>query len=520
VRAERPTRTDAVGTGLRLGLVRVAAPLAALLLAGCADPTIQYHRQFEYLRRTGEQALEERRFEDARGQLLEGAKLAKISAATDLEVINTLTSLTRASRELGRLEEAVGHANRAAQVLARYRLAHGGASSGVYREGAAYLLERGRLEIARGDFALAEEALAGFVLVRGPDGGDASESTEAQLLLGELMLANELHAEARALFRDGLDAARGFDRADPVLLGLAAFRVAESKLAVGRGAAAAALVDEARVDDATTPGLRPSENFLRGRIDVLRGDHGRASLRLEDGLTQLAAAEQGVRGASWEDVAAPERAIVLAGALFDPTAPEGLAALKDVVRRALAAAEQGSPLRRMQAGRRVVLTGRTIHAAGAWGPGIDMMETGRDAIDQAVAGRAHAARASADFEIVVAARAGDEEDREAPVLRMALLLRMAAVAHAEGQEAEEQKLFDRVLPLVLPGVYESLEQQLVESYAPIGRFEPSSAAARLAHAAARAPRYAVEAPQLQALAEKLGDEPVPASRRPASPSVD
>jgi hypothetical protein len=277
-------------------------------------------------------------------------------------------------------------------------------------------------------------------------------------------------------------------------------------------------------------------------------------------------------------VAAPERAIVLAGMLFDPTAPEGLAALKDVVRRALAAAGQGSPLRRMQAGRRVVLAGRTIHAAGAWGPGIDMMETGRDAIDEAVAGRAHAARVSADFEIVVAleakgrlaeawlrcvdllaasehlsprarivhaqrllvcgrvaAGAGDaasarrafghalmisEEDREAPALRMELLLRMAAVAHAEGREAEEQKLFDRVLPLVLPGVYESLEQQLVESYAPIGRFEPSSAAARLAHAAARAPSYAVEAPQLQALAEKLGDEPVPASRRLDSPSLD
>ncbi len=537
---------------------------ATLLGGGCADPTVQYHRQFEYLRRTGNEALAERDFELARKQLLEASKLVGIAAATDLERLDALTGLTRACRELGRLDEALEHANVAAQALARYRLERGGISGGVFRVGAPYLLERGRLDVARGDFDAADAWLADFVRVRGDDGGDSRESAEAQMLLGELRLARGILDQSPELFRASLDQARSFGQSDRTLLGLALFRVAESKLRAGRRASAAALVSEARPDGRVAPALLPSWLFLRGRIDAEQGAREPAAKRFEDGLARLTEEGHPVR----VDVAAPARAIVLAGMLYASKgrAAEGLAHIET----ALAVAERASPLHRMQAGRRAVEAGRAFLQAGAGREALQAMERGRAAIAASVSGRPHDALVTAQYEIVDAlaslglhartqsacswlvgateglserarsihprrllacgrasAQAGRvdaarqalgralilcEEDRSAPILKIELLLRMAALAHGEGREAEESKLFDRVLPFVLPGVYEALEQLLVEAYASHGRFQPSSAAARLGHAAARNYLYAVEAPQLQALAEKLGGSPGPASR--------
>ncbi len=557
--------------GTRRTSARGGVPSVALVcllvfawLVGCANPTVQYHRQFEYLRRVGGDAVDVRDFEAAREHLLEAAKLAKISAASDLEVIDALTLLTRSCRELGRLDEALAHANVASQVLARHRLGHGGSSSGVYRVGAAYLLERGRLEIERGDFTAAEAALADFVRVRGEDGGDARESTEAQILLGELRLALGQEATARALFRSSLDQARSFVQSDEILLGLALFRVAEAKLESDRAASAAALLAEARTDGVTAAPLRVGWMLIRGRIDVGQGNRERAAVRLGEGLALLEADDPEVR----RDVAAPARAIVLAGQLFDPEADAD--GLVDTVLRALASAETGSPLRRMQAGRRAVEVGQALFDAGQTDPGLRLMAAGRHVISAAVDGRAHDAAVAAQFQIAmalesrrrysaaskrcdwlvessdqlspdareahpdrllacgrVAVRAGNakaarhalgralmmsEEDEGAtPALRLQLLLRLAALAHSEARDAEEVKLFERVLPFVIPGVYDDLEQLLVDAYGPYGRFQPSSAAARLAHAAARTYAYAVEAPQLQTLAEKLGGEPSPAS---------
>jgi tetratricopeptide (TPR) repeat protein len=558
------------GATIAFSVVPIALVLAFVLalgslnLVGCADPTIQYHRQFDYLRRVGSEALEERDFGEARKHLLEGAKLAKIAAATDLEVIDTLTRLTRACRKLGNLDEALAHANVASQVLARHRLGHGGASSGVYRVGAAYLLERGRLEVARGDFVAAEEALADFVRVRGDDGGDPRESTEAQLMLGELRLALGLEVEARALFRSSLDQARSFVQRDPVILGLALFRVAESKLARDRTASAAALIAEARPDGVAEPPLRPGLLLIGGRIDVVQGNREQAQTRFEAALALLNSEDEDLS----QDVAAASRAVFLASRLFDPT--KQAEALVETVLRALESSEDGSPLQRMLAGRETIIVGRKVFDAGAWGPGLQLMAAGRHVMDDAVSSRPHDALVWAHFEIVAAlaargrfesaagrcgwlvsmsdelslraralqperllvcgrsaASAGDakrarhalgralmiaEEDKAPPILQMELLLRLAALAHSQARDAEEQKLFDRVLPFVLPGVYEDLERLLVDAYGPHGRFQPSSAAARLGHSAARTYAYAVEAPQLQNLAEKLGGDSGPASR--------
>jgi tetratricopeptide (TPR) repeat protein len=543
-----------------LGLV---SGVCAGNLLGCADPTVQYHRQFDYQRRVGGEALAEQRWEDARKHLTEGARLAQIAAATDLEVIEALTGLTQACRELGLLEEAVAHANVASQVLARHRLENGGMSSGVYRVGAAYLLERGRLEVARGDFTAAEAALAEFIRVRGEDGGDPRESTEAQLLLGELRLALGLETEARSLFRSSLDQARSFTQQDPVILGLALFRVADAKLEKGNVASAAALVAEARPEGVAEPELRPGLLLLHGRIDIEKGNRERAATRLEEALVMLASDD----AAMLRDVAAPARAVELAGRVFeDPSQQE---ALSDAVMRALETAERGSPLRRMQAGRESVALGRRVYERGDWTSGLRLMAVGRHVIDSAVDGRAHDALAHAHFEIVTVLEAHDrhaaaakrcewlvsssgdlsdraralhperlllcgraamaaedakrakpafgralmiaEQDEAAPVLRIELLLRLAALAHYQARDAEEDKLFERLLPFVLPGVYEDLERLIVDAYAPYGRFQPSSAAARLGHAAARTHAYSIEAPQLQALAEKLGSTPAPAS---------
>jgi tetratricopeptide (TPR) repeat protein len=530
---------------------------------GCADPTVAYHRQFEYLRRIGDEALAEDRLEDARTSMLEASKLAGISAATDLEFIDTLTKLTRACRELGLRGEALAHANRASRALARYRLEQGGASSGVYRVGAAYLLERGRLEIALGDFVAAEAALTDFVRIRGDGGGDERESTEAEALLGELRLARGLDQEARANFRTSLEQARGLGERDQALFGFALLRVAEAKLARKRAASAAALTAEARPEGVAVSAVRPGLLLMLGRIAASGNNKERAVARLEEGLELLASGDPVFQ----KEIAAPARAVALAAQLFDPATQAD--ALASAALRALDVAEGGSPLRRMQAGRSALAAGRVLFDAGSWGAGVQIMIDGRNAIANSVGDRPHDALVEADFEIAtafaqrnrlaeasrrcdglvelssrlsdraralqpqrllrcgrIAARASDtarareafgralmivDEDAGAPGVRIELLLRLAALAHQENRDAEEEKLFDRALAFVLPGVYDHLEKLLIAAYAPYGTTQPSSAAARLAHAAARTPGYSVEAPQLQALAKKLSEQPLPGS---------
>ena len=55
------------GTGHHRLAIRMVAGCCALLVvaaSGCANPTTAYHRQFEYLRRVGDEALAEGRVED------------------------------------------------------------------------------------------------------------------------------------------------------------------------------------------------------------------------------------------------------------------------------------------------------------------------------------------------------------------------------------------------------------------------------------------------------------------------
>lgn len=563
-------------TGARqpTGVARLALALASLWLlaagaGGCADPIVAYHRQFEYWSRVGGEALDEGDPEEARERLLEAKKVARPGQATDLERIETLTLLMRACRELGRLDEAVAEADRAAGILARHRPEDGGSSSGVYGVGAAYLLERGRLEIARGDFSAAEAALGEFLAIRGEDGGDELESARAQLLLAELRRARGLQDDASALFHDSLEQARDAGDRDPVLLGFALFRMADQELAGQAPDRAAELVEEARPDGSVGPALEPGLLLALGRIDAAQGSTERAALRLGDALDRMEADDPTLR----RDLAAPERALVLAEQLQPP--PVGAAQLRETALRVLAIAEQGSPLRRLQAGRRAVELGGRVAAAGDEGAALDglaIMAAGRQAIDGATGGRVHDAGVAADFAIArtlaehglaedaaapcerlslasdqlseraraehpqrllacgrMALQAGDPkaaratfgralmivEDREGPssALVMELLLRVAAIAHHEGREAEESKLFERVLARVPPGSYDQLEQLLVQAYGPYGRFQPSSAAARLGHAAARTLEFASEASPLQDLAERLGAVgSVPASR--------
>lgn len=561
-------------TGARksTGAARTARTLASLwllasLAGGCADPIVAYHRQFEYWSRMGAEALAEGRPEEAREHLLEASEVAGASHASDVERIEALTRLTRACRELGRLDEAFAEANRAARILARHRLEAGGGSAGVYRVGAAYLLERGRLEIERGDFVAAEAALADFLTVRGHDGGDERESALAQMLLAELRLARGLDDEARALFRSSLDRARELDDRDSALFGFALFRVAELKLDRERVDRAAALVEETRPEGAAVlPALQPGLLLMLGRIDVLRGNRERAALRLDEALALLESGD----GEPARDLGAPESALALAEQVHP--VPGGAPQLRERAARILALVETGSPLRRLQAGRRTVELGRRVAESGAAADGLALLTAGRRAIDGATGGRVHDAGVAADVVLAdtlaahgfwadaaapcarlamasdglserarevhpqrllacgrIALRGGDpkrartafgralmivdDEDGAPPVLEMELLLRLAALAHDAGREAEESKLFERLLPLVLPGVYERLEGLLVDAYGPYGRFQPSSAAARLGHAAARSHSHAVEAPQLQGLAERLGEVvAAPASR--------
>ena len=100
-----------------------------------------------------------------------------------------------------------------------------------------------------------------------------------------------------------------------------------------------------------------------------------------------------------------------------------------------------------------------------------------------------------------------------PQLQMELLLRMGVLAHQQKRDSEEDKLFERVLELVVPGSYERVSELIVETYGSLGWLAPSSAAARLAHVAARLPVFTVEAGPLQSIAQQLGDRQSPPASR-------
>ncbi len=542
------------------------APLLSLVAGGCANPTTAYHRQFEYLRRVGDEALAEGRIEKAHEHLREAAQLAQIAAVTELEFIEALTRLTQASRRLGRLSEAHRYAKTASQVLARYRLAGGGNRWSLGRVGGDYLLERARLETALGDLAAAEAALEGFFRQRGETGGDVRDSTEAHWLRGELRLARGLDVEAQAEFRAALKSARALDEdRDAPLAGYVLFRVAEAEIADGRIAAATALVDKTRPGGIAAPVLRPGLLLVKARIDLAQRNRQRATVRLGEALDLLASDEAGLAG----DLAAPARAVFVASLVFE--AARSGKELAGAVGRALDLVDGASALAALHAGRHAVVVGRELFDTRARRVGLETMSHGRRVIAEALRGHDHEVLVAVDFEIVKAlaesarlpaaasrctvlieaserladpvrldtparllacgqihARLGDAAQArkvfaralslggEAPLepqLQMELLLRMGVLAHQQKRDSEEDKLFERVLELVVPGSYERVSELIVETYGSLGWLAPSSAAARLAHVAARLPVYTVEAGPLQSIAQQLGDRQSPPASR-------
>jgi tetratricopeptide (TPR) repeat protein len=254
--------------------------------------------------------------------------------------------------------------------------------------------------------------------------------------------------------------------------------------------------------------------------------------------------------------------------IYDPE--DSVQQLGDVVDRALAAAGEGSPLRAVHAGRAAVALGRELFAKSEYGAGIQAMTRARKAIATAVRNRPHDSLVEAEFELasllyrlgraelasphcsalLAASPHLSDQARElhprrllscglfeahhggvaearalysralmvgsqvslGPDLQTELLLRLAALAHLEVRDSEEEKLFERVLPLVGPSDYPRLKELLIDAYAPLGSMQPSSAAARLAYVAARLPDHHAQASPLHSIAERLSTLPPPASR--------
>ena len=117
------------------------------------------------------------------------------------------------------------------------------------------------------------------------------------------------------------------------------------------------------------------------------------------------------------------------------------------------------------------------------------------------ADRRHAARARKHF---LEALYGAEAPLGAPV-RMELLVRLAALSYLENEGSAEVKFFERIVPLA-GGAFDRLAHLLADAYGPIGSTAPSSAAARIADVAARSSEWYSSAPELQAMARKLGVE--------------
>lgn len=537
---------------VRLLLVASIVCATCLLLAsGCANPTTAYHRQFDYLRRVGGEALAEGRHAEAREHLSEAAKLAKIAAATDLELVDVLTHLSAASRRVGSLEEARRHLETAARVLARYRLAKGNGGGALRDVGGACALERARVETARGDFEAAEHAAREFFDLRGA-GGDVAEAAEVHGLLAELLLARGLVGEAQAELRAAESGARRLDAASG---GRLLLRVAEVEIEQGWLDRARTLVEATRPDGAGPAALRPGMLLVLARIDVAERNFERAEVRLDEALALLESGDPAIL----EDPASPARAVFVASLLFDVQREH--ASLIAAMRRSAALAGSSQPLARLHLGNALVNVGRALIRGGRRADGAKTIRAGRAAVASALGGRQHVALVRADFEmanayaalgrgelasercdgllemskrleeighververLIACGRIDAELQRVgrarkrfldalysdgAPLdarLRLELLVRLAALSHVQDGDSAETKFFERVLPLA-GGAFDRLEELLIDAYGPFGSAEPSSAAARIAHVAARSTTWYSAAPELQAMAQELGE---------------
>jgi tetratricopeptide (TPR) repeat protein len=460
----------------------------------------------------GEKALLEGRPLHAREPLRRAVALVQVVGADDLEEVDLLRRLSMACRQLGALGEARARLTRAARLLSRERLRADRAGRSFRQVVGSYLLERARLESAAGDFVAAQAAALEFLALRGP-GGDPAESAAAHVLLGELLLARGLTAEAQAEFRlaGPLAATLTAGLRERLLL-----RTLEADLEQGRLDRAQALVAATPIPASAS--RSPGWLLVLARLDVSEQNFEAAATKLEAALQRLASDER-----------------LAPGSLASPA------------------------LTRLQRGSALVAVGREL-LAGEWrATGWRSLQIGRRAVADVLADRDHFALVRADLELAIALAAvgrlepASERCRELlemgqrlpkmprseqlaswiacgrievergaigraralfldgldaaddPLdrrLRLELLVRLAALAHLERATAVETKLFERVLPLT-PGAFDHLERLLIDTYRGPGSVAASAAAARIAHTAACQVDERAAAPELQALAMKL-----------------
>jgi hypothetical protein len=304
--------------------------------------------------------------------------------------------------------------------------------------------------------------------------------------------------------------------------------------------------------------------LVLARIDVADRNLERAEVRLEEALALLESGDASIR----EDTASPARAVFVASLVFD--VKQSHAKLVASAQQGAALAASATPLTRLHLGNALAAVGRDLLAGGRRAEGWKMIGAAREILASALGGRKHVALLRVGFEIAkVLAAAGRGElasarcdgllemskhlpeitrservdqlivcgridaelrqvDRarrrfldalysgDAPLdvrLRLELLVRLAVLSHLEHGDSAETKFFERILPLA-GGAFDQLERLLIDAYGPFGSVEPSSAAARIAHVAARSSAWYSSAPELQAMAQKLGERvPGAASRR-------
>ena len=545
----------------------IAALGLALLASGCANPTVAYHRQFEYLVREGREAIVLRELDVAYEHLSDAAELAQFAEANDLEFVDVLTLLSEVARETGRADEAKQRMKTAGRVLARYSLKEGSGGWTFPRVAGAYALERARLAESRGDLNASENAITEFFGVRGSKAA-GREAAEAHRLRGELLLGRDLGGRAREAFERALEAARPLEaESDARLRGAIFLRVAETEVERGRISAARELVDATRPEGVGLPALRPDLLLVLARIDVAESNFDRARVRLEEALELLAEDRD-------PDTPTLARAAFIARIVFDAKAEA--AALEATLDRSAARVTETSPLGAVLLGRALVDAGRDWIATGDRARGVKALDRGRRMIESAVRGRAHVALLTADFEIAMAleslgrpdvaskrcARLQEmskgavlsvREDAEATTWMIAcgridarqgeiararkafmdalkrtqatghatsqfeLLIRLAALARVEERDSAEAKLFERALPMLTPEYAKRLPGLLGDAYGAQGSTAPSSAAARLAHTAVRSQGYQSWGSQLQQIATAL-DTPSPAASAPPVPA--
>ena len=227
------------------------------------------------------------------------------------------------------------------------------------------------------------------------------------------------------------------------------------------------------------------------------------------------------------------------------------------------------PLGALLLGRALIAAGRDLIAAGQRTHGLRALDSGRRVIEKSLDGHPHIALIQSDFAIAMAlealgrldaaskrcalvraatirrAETGPEETRRLVAcgridarlhradparraflaalangeasgddsLRFEMLLRLAALARLERRHSSETKLFERALPLLAPRM-KRVHGLLTDVYSSLGSTQPSSAAARFAHAAVRTRDHYDSASRLQAIAAALSEPGnVPASRR-------